>query len=483
MIERGPSFEPKGSLRDLLSDEEFREILAPFPGDPGVPGEVVLLLGEDPEDAESVSAWLLAHGARAQPVLDRYGALDELRGHEFAAFIIAVESLGADPSRYLERVREARSPLRLGFIADAGAPVPAWLEEEGTLVRRPLDDEGLARLFPWAVFAAAAPAPDAPAAGTRSTGEPWGDEPAGASRPPPLSPPRPGGAPLHPPLHPPFDPPRLPPGPPAPFPTPAGARAPDWIAAVRALLEARRDGIPLLDALRRWAEGEPGCAGWGEVRDDAGTLSLRAGGTDRAALIAALATELASAPEAPLAPESRGGFACLPGEGGWTALWWRDSETGRRGFDRFATLIPLVDALRPPTAGSPPVGNAPRERLLRLLDARMHAVRRHGGSLGLLLVVPADPTHLLPVVDELAPRLRGEDWLEIEAGRLWVLLERPDPTVAAAISARLLALPVAASLRAIGAPWRPGGERAEELSARLEREVARLSPGQVHWSE
>jgi len=113
----------------------------------------------------------------------------------------------------------------------------------------------------------------------------------------------------------------------------------------------------------------------------------------------------------------------------------------------------------------------------------MHAVRRHGGSLALLLVEPSDPSLLLPLVDAFAAQLRGEDWLEIDAGRLWALLDRPEPSVAPAIAERLRALPIASRLRAIGVIWRPGGESAADLALRLEGEIALRSAGQVDWAD
>ncbi len=452
MTDGGKPFEPKGSLRDLLSDEEFREILAPFPGDGGGPDEMVLVLSGNPDDAERINAYLLRRGARSQPVTDRFTALDELRAHEFRAFIIALEAIGPEPSRYLERVREARSPLSLGFVAEADASVPAWIEEEGPLVRRPLEDDELVRLFPWAVLS--------------DVGE---VDPSGS---PALEPPHAITA---------APPAGLVPGSPSTrSPAPAG-RSPDWLAAVRALLEARRTGEATAEALRRWAERDPACAGWGEVREQGDALNLRAGGIERAALLASLAAEIDAMPEPPQFPGTRGGFGCLPGVPAWTAFWWRDPDAGRRGWERLASLLPLVEAMHPVAARSVPEGNVPRERLLRLLDSRMHASTRHGGSLALLLVEPPEPAGLLPLVDAIGSQMRGEDWLELTPGRLWILLDRPDAAVVPAITARLRALPDGGRLRGLGALWRPGGENAVDLVTRVERELEARAPGEVQF--
>ncbi len=450
----GIPFEPKTSIDDLLSqsqvlsDEELRAVLAPYSGDGGGSSDVVLVLTDDPEDVEQISAYLIARGARARPISDRYAALDLLRSHRFEAFVIALSTLGVVPTQYLERVRELDSSPQLGFIVGGEEEVPTWIEEDGTLAQRPLDDRELGRLFPWLpeVTIAAMHSRD----GSKS-------EPLERADP------------------------RLPTtNPERSIPRP-GERPPDWLAAVRALLEARSAGRAIDDALRGWAEKDPACAGWGEVTDRQGELTVRTGGSDRNALLSALAAELTDHPEPPTLGASLGDFGCLPTRDAWLAFWWR-TERGGKEWSRFAPLVPLVDQLQAPRSGSEPSGPAPRDRLLRQLDGRMHAVRRHGGTLALLLLETEDARAAVDLIDELAPKLRGEDAIEQEGTHVWCLLERADVTLFPSIGTRLEDLAARVALRAVGSLWRAGGASAEELVEYLELKVKTAAgPDPIEW--
>jgi len=377
MSERETPFEPKASLRDLLSEEEFREILAPLPGDGEDSGgedsdQVVLLLSEFPEDAEELSAFLLSVGCRVHPVVDRYLALDAMRTYQFTCFVMSVSNVGSDLSGYLERVRDVGSVRRLGFIADRGALVPSWLEEEGVLIRRPLESADLERIYSRLVderdstppsltgplsSQSEFPPPSWDSAEDRSVDPDEEETPSPVD----LTEGRRFGR----------------------SPRKMGRRKgePNWLAAVRALLEAQRSGESLILALRRWAESDPACFGWGEVRDDGGELFVRAGGSQRAELVAALAVEVTQQTDAPTHPETRGEFSCLPSLESWTAFWWRDPDLGRRGWEQMGSILSLIEDLRRDPPGVEPISGASRDRLLRLIDGRMHACRRHGGKL------------------------------------------------------------------------------------------------------
>lgn len=486
----GPPFEPKGSSRDLLGDilteEETRHLLLPFPGDGAGSEEVVLLLTDRPEEAERVSAYLSVRSVRTSPVQRAADALQRLRSHDFQAFVMAVDALGATPSTFLEQVYEVESMPILGFIIDAEARIPEWVEEiHADVGRRPLGAKELARLFPWvpeAVVVRGTEPPAASAAPDEFEVRPEEEDPVeelverAGSFPP--GGPTPLGT-------------RGGPGdaagdPPAPPPPPVGRgpgdRSPDWIGALRLLLTIRSEGGSAIDALRTWAETDPACAGWGTVEQLGGERVLRAGGPDRDALLAALAELLVENPDPPLAPVTRGSFGCLPVGAAWFAIWWRNPG-GVAGWERLGQLVPLVDRLQPPGVdGTSRSDGRARGLLIQQLARRMSAARRHGGRLGLLLLEPREASAVPAIADELKPRLRGEDVLQAESSRLWVLLEGVEEGTMEALDARLGRLPAERALRGVGVLWQDGGPEAPLLVDQLLHAIEpRPLDGTVTW--
>jgi len=71
-------------------------------------------------------------------------------------------------------------------------------------------------------------------------------------------------------------------------------------------------------------------------------------------------------------------------------------------------------------------------------------------------------------LESMGPQLRGEDYLEIVDGCIWILLDRTEATAPDSLTARLLEVTGSYELRGFGISWAPGGDSAEELVERLE---------------
>ena len=74
-----PRNERDRSARDLLSDEELRELLSPFEGMTEEDGDPVLLLTAHPEDVEPITSHLRHYGIRVVPASHCDTALDLFR--------------------------------------------------------------------------------------------------------------------------------------------------------------------------------------------------------------------------------------------------------------------------------------------------------------------------------------------------------------------------------------------------------------------
>jgi len=98
----------------------------------------------------------------------------------------------------------------------------------------------------------------------------------------------------------------------------------------------------------------------------------------------------------------------------------------------------------------------------------MHACRRHGGNLSVIALHCADKQQLMFYLESMGPQLRGEDYLEIVDGCIWILLDRTEATAPDSLTARLLEVTGSYELRGFGISWAPGGDSAEELVERLE---------------
>ena len=73
---------------DLLSPEEWRELLSPFETE----GEerAVLVLTDRPDDAETIQAYLAPHGVKCQPARNCFTALDLFRNDDRGCTIWAI---------------------------------------------------------------------------------------------------------------------------------------------------------------------------------------------------------------------------------------------------------------------------------------------------------------------------------------------------------------------------------------------------------
>ena len=217
------------------------------------------------------------------------------------------------------------------------------------------------------------------------------------------------------------------------------------------------------------------------MTDDDGTLTLKAGGADRNALLAALAQELDRPFPLPVTPVTRGDFGCLPMKDSWLAFWWRKSEHDR-DWQKFASLLPLLAGLQPRGEAEVLSPTAPLDRFLRATSGRMHSVRRHGGSLTILLIEAESSATALAITEGLSPRLRGEDTLELVGRQVWCLLDRTDAAIPAALERRLDEWTERTPLRLVAAQWAAGGASADELIQFLASLVEqRPADGTIEW--
>jgi len=89
-------------------------------------------------------------------------------------------------------------------------------------------------------------------------------------------------------------------------------------------------------------------------------------------------------------------------------------------------------------------------------------------NLSVIALHCADKQQVMFYLETIGPQLRGEDYLEIVDGSIWILLDRTEATAPDSLSARLLEVADSSELRGFGVSWAPGGDSAEELVERLQ---------------
>jgi hypothetical protein len=242
---------------------------------------------------------------------------------------------------------------------------------------------------------------------------------------------------------------------------------------VQALLEAKAAGDGLAAGLRRWAERDPAILGVAECHLDEAEWRLRAATPvvgERHRMLLLLLDHLGESPSLPDRPVAAGPFSLFPlfrSPHSCVALWHQDAVAGRELLLRLRPLLPLIEAL-PETSGHEPAA-AVRERFIALLEARMSAIDRGKGQLGVLLVEapPGESPALL--CRDLKALLRGGDWIDVVGNRLYVILDHPGKGTMTAIGDRLRKLPAIEQLRVVALGWDPGQGRATALVGRAER--------------
>ncbi|NRA74650.1 MAG: hypothetical protein HRU16_01805 [Planctomycetes bacterium] len=218
---------------------------------------------------------------------------------------------------------------------------------------------------------------------------------------------------------------------------PQGTALPDAISAIRAVLEARQRGESTAEALRRWVVDDPAFHGWVELKLGATGIEVKVGGKEPGTVLRSVGDEIDIGAPIPTTSGSLGPFVGLPISDAWLGFLARNSDEARHEFWRAFGLIPLIEQLMPTTssAGTPMVED-PEDRFRRLLETRLQAANRRGGSPPgvLLLEFPGGSQQLLA---GLSGVLRGSDWLEVTGEQVWILLDQPEQGAASSLTQRL----------------------------------------------
>ncbi|MFQ5654830.1 MAG: hypothetical protein ACE5GW_08880 [Planctomycetota bacterium] len=453
MMDSHSPLEPKPSIRDLLSQEELRELLSPFREGEG--GDALLLLSDRPEEAETLSAGLMSHGVAVVPASNRFTALDLLRGRRYLALVAAIDALGPDASTYVERLREIDLELQILFLRGHRDPPPPG---EGVLLERPLDEDTIAgivdalglappeeeehgRAEPEPAAAEAIDGGDAEAAAVTAPAAGAAGEEAGVT-----------------------------PEEEVEKPAAAALAAADPLSVLEVLLEARVAGEDLDEALRRWARVNPGIRGRVELLAGEEEWTLRAWApveAERRRMVRSALDHLAGERTEAGETLSAGPFSIFPPftpGAPSIALWHREPRQGAELARRLRPLIPLIRQL---TAGKEEEGVA-REGFIEHLESRMRAAERRDGRLGILLVEIPRPGDLTDTRRRLRALLRGADWVEEIGGRICAILEQAEAGVFESLGPRLEAVPGSGELRVVGLRWTPAAGGAAALLERAE---------------
>lgn len=218
--------------------------------------------------------------------------------------------------------------------------------------------------------------------------------------------------------------------------SPAHDLQPDAMAAVKALLKARKDGVVSAEALRNWVMSDPAFLGWAELRRSGDEISVKVGGHDPGAVLRSIGDELDVGEPIPTEPGSLGPFVGVPLPEAWLGFLARDPQAARREFFRAFQLLPLIDDLVPAIASDGmPLIEDPEQRFTRLLDTRIRSAERRGVAPGVLVLEHTQGGRDL--AERIPKELRGTDWVEICGDRLWVLIDQPEPGAAESLTRRL----------------------------------------------
>ncbi len=425
------------SPRALLTDEERRALLEPDVPACGDPIPVLLLLSRA-EEERFAAAFLRRRGADVVAAPDAYAALDLFRVRPFRVFLCAADAVPSAPSWYASRVRGASPDVRIAWVCEADVEQGAL---PGRIVGRPLTEPVLQEL--WEAFERR------PGTEVRR-----GSGPAAA--------PSVGGE--------------------AGVGVPASARrSPDLLAAVEALLESRAKGGDLRDALASWALRDAAVGALLEVQEDAEDWRLRVhalASDDRPGLARRLLEHWGEAGGA-AEPVAAGPFWVFPlpePPGARFALFHEGAADAREGLERLRTLMGLVDRV---ASAIPRAETSGRDRFRSLLESRMGAARRRDARLGLLVFRPGPGESPEQFCRVLRTVLRGGDWVESMAGRVYAVLEETDKGTFDALGERLRNLPGVdrASMVALG--WNPAEGDAARLLERAERILAEGGAGET----
>jgi hypothetical protein len=216
----------------------------------------------------------------------------------------------------------------------------------------------------------------------------------------------------------------------------SGDLQPDAMAAVKALLKARKDGVVSAEALRNWVMSDPAFLGWAELRKSGDEISVKVGGYDPGAVLRSIGDEMDVGEPIPTEPGSLGPFVGVPLPDAWLGFLARDPQAARREFFRAFQLLPLIDELVPALAtDGKPLVEDPEQRFTRLLDTRIRAAERRGGAPGVLVL--EHPRGGRDLAEKIPKELRGTDWVEICGDRMWVLIDQPEPGAAESLTRRL----------------------------------------------
>ena len=254
---------------------------------------------------------------------------------------------------------------------------------------------------------------------------------------------------------------------------------PDVISAIRALLEARQSGESIAEALRRWVADDPAFLGWVELKVGETGIEVKVGGQEPGTVLRSVGDEIDVGEPIPTTSGSLGPFVGLPISDAWLGFLARNGDEARREFWRAFELIPLIEQLIPSTSGAgTSLMEDPEDRFCRLLETRLQAAERRGGSPPgvLLLEAPGGSRELVASVSGL---LRGSDWLEVSGERVWILLDQSEEGAASSLTQRLTeAVP---GLRGAGTIRVSTGVLARECMERVS-ELMRTSD-QLHIEE
>lgn len=435
-------------FRDVVTEDEIREVLSPLGESGGSDLAPVLLLAARPEDERWLAAFFEGRGVSVATANSSHLAFDLFRAHPYSAFVASRDALPSDPAAYLDRLRAVDGSIRFVVLQEAEEdPLPAPVRT----VARPLSETSLDPVFGF-------PPATRPASGPAVVK-------SAAPRPRPVPDASDSGATTAP-----------------PTPARGSGPRPEPLRAVQALLEARLNGRDFGEGLRRWATTDPAIHAWVEAREGAES-EFQVGGGDRdqrRRTLAAFLEHLDGWDEGSGEAAARGPFTLFPlsPQGRRVAaLLHADSGAAEEALAGLRPFLPLIDMVTPPeTSGD---ADAARGRFVALLESRMRAAQRGAGRLGILVLEGASGDRPREMGQALRSLLRGGDWVEPVGRRVYAILDCPDGEVFHSLGERLQELPAADRMRVVALGWQPGDGEAGDLAARAERLLAEGSRGDL----
>lgn len=372
-------------INDILDGDEIREVMGPLDG--GAP--LVLIAAGDAGDGASLFEALGQYRVDPKICHDLESVHGELRGSgSVAALIIADEAFGDNRDGDLKYLDRLRGGIPMAFLGSSGSPGPGGHPQTWRLVR-PLSGPGNAEVIAQLLLGFS----------TGEMGVPGESTVAPVAR----------GT--------------------------SAATAPDPLIAVRLLLEQLLDDDREDDVFLRWGKEDPAFLAWGEVAGADGEFNLNVGGDDAASLLRGVADEIEGETAVPEAPESRGDLLLSPSSRGWIALLGLDPGESREALERLRPILRLIEAIDSREGGASGSREV-QERFAMLVSARMSALERRRGSLGVVrLEFPA--SNLESSTLKIVATLRSSDWVEADDRGVWVLLDHPQRGTEEVLSLRL----------------------------------------------